>query len=143
MTMHLDNRLSGLRTGKPTGTKMTRSRREQLERDLKLKNKALRQRGEPQWTFDQYVDWLTGKIPKYQPNPTASFSWQASASPRAGASRTAEVASRKSELGGTCSKSEPKLYTGSLIKGIATMHKSNAVPVIDDEHMKDISRMRR
>lgn len=34
-------------------------------------------------------------------------------------------------------------YTGSLVKGIATMHKSNAVPVIDEEQMKDISRMRR
>jgi hypothetical protein len=34
-------------------------------------------------------------------------------------------------------------YTGSLIKGIATMHKSNAVPVINEEQMKDISRMRR
>ena len=34
-------------------------------------------------------------------------------------------------------------YTGTLVKGIATMHKSNAVPVIDEEQMKDISRMRR
>lgn len=34
-------------------------------------------------------------------------------------------------------------YTGTLVKGIATMHKSNAVPVINEEQMKDISRMRR
>lgn len=38
---------------------------------------------------------------------------------------------------------ESMKYTGSLVKGIATMHKSNAVPVIDEEQMKDISRMRR
>lgn len=42
-----------------------------------------------------------------------------------------------------CSKREPQRYTGTLIKGIATMHKSNAVPVISDEHAVDIARMRR
>ena len=40
-------------------------------------------------------------------------------------------------------KLESTKYTGTLVKGIATMHKSNAVPVIDEEQMKDISRMRR
>ena len=44
---------------------------------------------------------------------------------------------------GDCSKKEPMKYTGTLIKGIATMHKSNAVPVINDDEAKDISRMRR
>ena len=38
---------------------------------------------------------------------------------------------------------EKKVYTGNLIKGIATMHKSNAVPVISQEHAEDISKMRR
>jgi hypothetical protein len=40
-------------------------------------------------------------------------------------------------------RKESLKYTGTLVKGIATMHKSNAVPVIDEEQMKDISRMRR
>ena len=35
-------------------------------------------------------------------------------------------------------------YTGDLIVGIATMHKSNAVPVMKDtDQAKDIARMRR
>jgi hypothetical protein len=46
-------------------------------------------------------------------------------------------------VGGNTLKREPLKYTGTLVKGIATMHKSNAVPVIDEEQMKDISRMRR
>ena len=37
----------------------------------------------------------------------------------------------------------PNKYTGTLIKGIATMHKSNAVPVINKEQAEEISRMRR
>jgi hypothetical protein len=42
-----------------------------------------------------------------------------------------------------CAKKETIKYTGTLIKGIATMHKSNAVPVINQEQMEEISRMRR
>ena len=38
---------------------------------------------------------------------------------------------------------EKKQYTGTLIKGIATMHKSNAVPVLNDEEAKDLATMRR
>jgi hypothetical protein len=37
----------------------------------------------------------------------------------------------------------PKVYTGTKVKGIATMHKSNAVPVFSDEEAIEISRMRR
>lgn len=40
-------------------------------------------------------------------------------------------------------KAKPKVYTGSMVKGIATMHKSNAVPVFTDDQAKDISNMRR
>ncbi len=40
-------------------------------------------------------------------------------------------------------KATPKIYTGTKVKGIATMHKSNAVPVFSDEEAVDISKMRR
>jgi len=42
-----------------------------------------------------------------------------------------------------CGKPPERKYTGTLVKGIATMHKSNAVPVINEEEMISISRMRR
>jgi hypothetical protein len=48
-----------------------------------------------------------------------------------------------SNLVGNGFKKEENKYTGTLIKGIATMHKSNAVPVIDKNQMEEISRMRR
>ena len=48
-----------------------------------------------------------------------------------------------SKGGNTTGKKEPMKYTGTLIKGIATMHKSNAVPVINKEEATDIARMRR
>jgi hypothetical protein len=45
--------------------------------------------------------------------------------------------------GGNATLAPTKVYTGTMVKGIATMHKSNAVPVFSDEQAVDISRMRR
>ena len=45
--------------------------------------------------------------------------------------------------GGPCLKTPDKVYTGTMIKGIGTMHKSNAVPVFSDEQAQDIAKMRR
>jgi hypothetical protein len=42
-----------------------------------------------------------------------------------------------------CVKPADKEYTGTKVKGIGTMHKSNAVPIFSDEEAVDISKMRR
>ena len=54
---------------------------------------------------------------------------------------TAHIPSRNT--GGNATLAAPKVYTGTKVKGIATMHKSNAVPVFSDEEAVEISRMRR
>jgi len=55
---------------------------------------------------------------------------------------TPRIPSRDSGSG-VATLSPAKIYTGTMVKGIATMHKSNAVPVFSDEQAVDISRMRR
>jgi len=40
-------------------------------------------------------------------------------------------------------KAEPKVYTGTKVIGIGTMHKSNLVPIFSEEAAVDISKMRR
>jgi hypothetical protein len=45
--------------------------------------------------------------------------------------------------GGACVKPADKVYTGTKIKGIGTMHKSNAVPIFSDEEAVAIANMRR
>jgi hypothetical protein len=45
--------------------------------------------------------------------------------------------------GGPCVKPAEKVYTGTKVKGIGTMHKSNAVPIFSDEEAVEISKMRR
>jgi len=40
-------------------------------------------------------------------------------------------------------KMPDKVYTGTKIIGIGTMHKSNAVPIFSDDEAKDVASMRR
>ena len=44
---------------------------------------------------------------------------------------------------GGSTSSVHKVYTGTKVLGIGTMHKSNAVPIFSDEEAKAISTMRR
>lgn len=59
-----------------------------------------------------------------------------------GRNTTAHIKSVDTGLG-NATLAPPKVYTGTKVKGIATMHKSNAVPVFSDEEAIDISKMRR
>jgi hypothetical protein len=59
-----------------------------------------------------------------------------------GRNTTAHIKSLDSGLG-NATLAPAKVYTGTKVKGIATMHKSNAVPVFSDDEAIEISRMRR
>ena len=70
---------------------------------------------------------------------------QVKASPhddRMAAFRAIPSADFHTSAGSTGRKDSP-VYTGTYVKGIAQTHKSNAVPVVDDQHIIDIARMRR
>jgi CRISPR/Cas system CMR subunit Cmr6 (Cas7 group RAMP superfamily) len=55
---------------------------------------------------------------------------------------TEHIPSRDTGIG-VAVKADVPVYTGNKIKGIGTMHKSNAVPVFSDEEAVEISKMRR
>ena len=59
--------------------------------------------------------------------------------------RDADVHYASADLGAptVCAAAEVMKYTGTLVKGLATTHKSNIVPVINEQEAKDIARMRR
>lgn len=44
---------------------------------------------------------------------------------------------------GPATKADAKVYTGTKMIGIGTMHKSNSVPIFSDNEAQDIARMRR
>lgn len=40
-------------------------------------------------------------------------------------------------------RADKKVYTGTLVKGLGQLHKSNLVPILNKEEATDIARMRR
>lgn len=53
------------------------------------------------------------------------------------------IPSKNSSDMSPATKPETKIYTGTKMKGIGTMHKSNSVPIFSDEEAVAIATMRR
>jgi hypothetical protein len=129
MTMHLHHPSLSL-TGKKKGKHKFRNAEEAAKaRDLDASWKELKKN----WG----VELEEKKRSRAMKAPTLSYSL----SIPPGRS-TAHIPSRDTG-GGVATLAPAKVYTGTKVKGIATMHKSNAVPVFSDEEAIDISRMRR
>ena len=112
-----------------------------LQREHLVYNKEMRQMGMHflQKNFDEYVAY---KYSKYKlkkrraPTPEEQPLYR----------REESIVPSMNTLGqhhiNNKSNSE-KVYTGKVVKGIGTMHKSNSVPVINNDVAKDLSTMRR
>jgi len=147
MTMHLERGLSTIRTARPQQKSLTKTQRKKLTEELRLKNRSLKQQGRhsEMMSFEQYVEYVYGKAAKepkaerQMATEVKTFEWRKPSYMR----ETQHYASHTGSGSGIAAKAERKEYTGTLVKGIATMHKSNAVPVISDEEAESISKMRR
>lgn len=99
-------------------------------------NKQMKRIGAKTKTFDEYVTYRQGKAnPKLKGLPKDPMR-----------ATTLRRESPKYESGdgvGVTFAKKENVYTGTLIKGIATMHKSNAVPIINEEQAHEVARMRR
>lgn len=62
---------------------------------------------------------------------------------RQGSEDFKKVASKDDSHDGVASPVEKKEYTGDVVIGIAVMHKSNLVPVINQKQAEEIGKMRR
>lgn len=138
MTMSLVRGLSTIRTARPK-VKITKAKIAEWQQDWQKEKKRQRRLGLPQQTWAEYCDnrLSRGTVP----NSTSTLK-SAQLHPRFYSDQTRNIPSRSDSVG-VASKKQSPVYTGSLVKGIAQTHKSNAVPVIDDQHIKDIARMRR
>jgi hypothetical protein len=123
--------------------KITKSKQTELERDWKERNESLKKIGLPKQSFDQYMEWRYGRGKKSK-TETKFRPAGASLSPK-GTHQIGEV--KKAIIGprlpDECAVRPTVKYTGSAMIGIATMHKSNMVPVFSNKEAEDISKMRR
>lgn len=53
------------------------------------------------------------------------------------------IPSNPNSMMGLATKAAPKVYTGTKMLGIATMHKSNMVPIFNEDAAIDVAKMRR
>lgn len=147
MTMHLMQGLSTLRTTKPKVGKMTKTQLKKYQAELRDYNKRMKQAHQHDQCMDieQYIAWVHGqtarkKPAQYQtPDEVKTFDWNPKGYRRDNA---AHIPSNNTGVGNALAAPK-KEYTGTLIQGIATMHKSNAVPVINQEEAESIAKMRR
>jgi hypothetical protein len=96
-------------------------------------NKQMKRIGSKTKTFDEYVSYRKGNYnPKLRGTPLPDY----------------QVSDHRQKypsgdgIGVTFARKE-NTYTGTLIKGISVLHKSNAVPVTNNEQILEIAKMRR
>ncbi len=141
MTMHLEG--PWLTTNNSRKRKVTLTKKQHAELIVRWKdrNRDLKQQGIKQTTFDEFLDWIYGRGTKVTTAKVPAL-FKPFETPKAYRRETQHVNSLPF-TGGPCTKPEQKVYTGTKIKGIGTMHKSNAVPIFSDEEAEAIAHMRR
>lgn len=102
-------------------------------KEFREHNKFMRRNGLKEKTLDEYITYRQGN---YKP------ALRGTPMPKYEISNHRELYPSGDGIGKTYARKE-QVYTGTLIKGIATMHKSNAVPVIDQKQAIEIANMRR
>lgn len=139
--------------------KITKAKLAELEQGWRDRNVRLKEMGLPKDTFEQYMDWVHGHlkekktrtIPRSVYTPSTATKEQLPAGMeneyQDDISQTGSVVdkhpSKWRDMAGACSSKPSPTYTGTKMIGIATMHKSNMVPVFSDTEAEEISRMRR
>lgn len=96
-------------------------------------NKQMKKLGSKTKTLEEYIAYRQGKS-KIKLRGTSIPTYQVS--------DHRERYPSGDGMGTTYARPE-KVYTGTLVTGIATMHKSNAIPVINQKQAEEIARMRR
>lgn len=144
MTMHLAKGLTTTSTKKQKPSKFTKAQINQFESDLMEHNRKCKREGRhsDRMTLEEYIDCRHGISRKPQ-TPTPKSTYKSKPEPYRRECNTAHIKSLSTDVGGACTLAPKKEYTGTVIVGIATMHKSNAVPVFNVEQAEEISRMRR
>jgi hypothetical protein len=102
-------------------------------KDFREHNKLMRKIGCKEKSLEEYIAYRQGKSkPALRGTPMPEYE----------VSNHREKYPSGDGIGTTYARKE-NVYTGTLIKGISTLHKSNAVPVINDEQILEIAKMRR
>ena len=139
MTMHLVKGMSSLSTKKRKAKKLDMKK---LEVEWRQYNKRMRKshcHAAQFDTLDDYVKYVTGKT-KLTKREFVNYEPKEHFTGR----KTKDYPSLSTQgIPGSGSKKESQVYSGDYIIGVATMHKSNIVPIGRGDDPKNYSTMRR
>jgi hypothetical protein len=144
--MHLAQGLSTINTKKRKAKKLTQKDIERLKVEWRQYNKRMRQQHCHSQQFEHFEDYIAYTRGQYKPKRREEKEFKTYAPSQPYVRDTTQYPSLKTSdtIPDSCAKRESQKYTGDLICGIATMHKSNAVPVMrGTKQAEDIAKMRR
>lgn len=121
-----------------------------LSEEYRLYNKKMKQSNNLSLcfpSFEVYLDWRFGRTTATSPVRASTCAMQPARSYKR-ETRAQAVPSRlskelPSDLKNATAKPDGNSYSGTYIRGIAQMHKSNAVPVGSGDNPEDYATMRR
>jgi hypothetical protein len=135
MTMHLEgpwlSTTGKIRSKRRRYASADAARKERELRDMWLQKQAEWTKMAPNFSGNKTISVVVAKtnFPTYKPPPGRE---------------TPHIPSLNNGVDTSPAVRSPdKVYTGTKIKGIGTMHKSNAVPIFSDDEAVDIAHMRR
>ena len=108
--------------------------------------KKSKQKKSPKKVREEYQQWLdeiNKPVPKFSRSYVSSKVVKPINTPKPYVRETPYYPSLNAADTGSATKAAPKVYTGDKMLGIATLHKSNAVPVFNNTEAVEISSMRR
>lgn len=120
--------------------KMTASKQEQLRIQWRQHNKDCRRRHIHSAQFEKFEDFIDYVNGTYTP-PKDTTPRKSYVPPEV--RKTPDYPSLSNGVSGHAPAKEPQKYTGTYITGIATMHKSNMVPITSKKDAIEVARMRR
>lgn len=107
-------------------------------REFNEYNALMKRLGSKTKTLEQYKQYREGKLRRSRGKPAPKSALEVTTY-----RRPSPAIPSGDGIGVAIPKKKEMQYTGDKLMGIATMHKSNMVPVFKQEDAEDISRMRR
>ena len=147
MTMHLVGPYMTTTNYKKRKKKqLSQKRLDELQIEWRQYNKRMRKSNMHSLqyeTFEDYLAYISGNPPKRK-KEEKEFKPYAPSKPYVRHTEKYPSLKTSDAIPGYCPKRENPKYTGDLIVGIGTMHKSNAVPIMrGTKQAEEIAKMRR
>lgn len=144
MSMHLVGPYLTTTNYKKRKVKITRAKQAELDQRWRERNKFLKSMNLATETFEQFMDYVHGK--RIKGPRTVVEPLKPSGPMHRETERIPSLPMSTENMQNACAKREPNVYSGERqLLGIATMHKSNMVPIFADrkETAVEIAQMRR